>query len=53
LQNNAEKITGKVTPYGMEQILNDKYKTTIDRYKIFIADSEKDLKDTEKELDKL
>lgn len=53
LQGNAEKITGRVTPFGMEQVLEDKLKRTIDAYKKFIEDSEKDLKDTEADVEKL
>ena len=28
MQENAEKLTGKVTPFGMEQILQEKFKNT-------------------------
>lgn len=53
LRGNAEKITGRVTPFGMEQVLEEKLQRTIEAYKKFIEDSEKDLKDTEADVEKL
>ena len=53
LSSNAEQITGKVTPYGMELVLQDKFKRTTVAYQRFIEDSEKDLKDTQTEVDKV
>jgi len=46
LQNNAEKITGKVTPFGMEQVLQEKFRQTTEAYKKFIEESDKDVKDS-------
>ena len=45
LQENAEKITGKVTPFGMEQVLQAKFKNATTAYQKFLEESEKDLKD--------
>ena len=53
MQENAEKITGKVTPFGMEQVLQEKYARTVEGYERFIEDSEKDLKEAELEADSL
>lgn len=53
LQDSAEKITGKVTPYGMELVLQEKFKKTTLAYQRFIEDSEKDLKETTIEVDKV
>eukprot|EP00347_Sterkiella_histriomuscorum_P020386 403338000 len=53
LQDNAAKITGKVTPFGMEQCLQDKFKKTTNNYQQFLKESEKDLQDTTKEVDKV
>ena len=33
MQANAEKITGKVTPFGMEKVLQEKYHNTEAAYK--------------------
>ncbi|CDW75938.1 UNKNOWN [Stylonychia lemnae] len=53
LHNNAEKITGKVTPYGMEQVLQEKFQKTTNNYQQFLSESEKDLKDTQNDLDRV
>ena len=39
LENGADKVTGKVTPYGMAQILSEKYHITQQTYQKFIDDS--------------
>ena len=53
LDSSAEKLTGKVTPYGMENTLEEKYKATQDIFKRFLEESSEDLKETGIELDDL
>ena len=53
LQENAEKITGKVTPFGMEQVLQDKFKKTNKNYNQFLKEAERDLQETQREVDKV
>lgn len=50
LKQSAEQITGKVTPYGFEQTLNERFRKTNEDYERFIGDSNRDTKETEKEV---
>ena len=50
MQENAEKLTGKVTPFGMEQILQEKFKQTTTQYESYLKESQKDLDETESEI---
>lgn len=53
MQSNAAKITGKVTPYGMEQVLQEKFQRTTKAYQKFLEESEADLRETTDEVDKV
>ena len=44
-------ITGKVTPYGMDQVLNEKYIKATTAYRQFLEESQKDRDETREELD--
>ena len=44
-------ITGKVTPYGMDQVLNEKYMKATTAYKQFLEESQKDRDETKEELE--
>ena len=50
MQENAEKLTGKVTPFGMEQILQEKFKQTTQQYESYLKESQKDLDETDAEI---
>ena len=44
---------GMITPFRMEQLLNNQYKKTIDSYETFVDESEQDLRQTQEELNSL
>ncbi len=46
LQDNAEKLTGKVTPYFMESVLQQKLADTSKQYDEYIHESQVDLDGT-------
>lgn len=50
MQDNAERLTGKVTPFGMEQLLQEKFKSTSQQYEVYLQESQEDLDETDKEI---
>lgn len=50
MQDNADKLTGKVTPFGMEQILQEKFKKTSQQYEFYLNESQQDLDETDREI---
>ena len=50
MQDNAEKLTGKVTPYFMESILQQKLAETSKQYESYIQESQMDLDGTNKDI---
>ena len=50
LQDNADKLTGKITPYVMEQILQEKLALANKQYDTYILESETDLNAADKEI---
>lgn len=50
MQDNAEKLTGKVTPYFMESILQKKLTDTSKQYDSYIQESQMDLDGTNKDI---
>jgi hypothetical protein len=50
MKENAEKVTGKVTPYGFELTLNEQFRQTTEQYEKFLLESSKDTKESEKEV---
>jgi len=50
IEMQNDKTGGLVTPLRMEQLLNQQFKTTVDGYEQFVADSATELDDTQREL---
>ena len=50
MQDNAEKLTGKVTPYFMESVLQQKLAETSKQYDSYIQESQMDLDGTNKDI---
>ena len=50
LTENAEKLTGKVSPFMMEQILNKKMQKSNSQYEQYIKESQEDLEATDIEI---
>jgi len=50
VQAGAEKLTGKVTPFGMEQLLQEKFKTVSTEYESYLRESQDDLDETDHEI---
>lgn len=52
MQQEAQQITGKVTPYGFEQSLNEIFKRRSEGYNTFVEEAVKDCREREKQVDK-
>ncbi len=53
MKKEAEDIGGRVTPFGFEQALNERFRITNTEYQQFIKDAKSDARLAEKERDKL
>ena len=50
LYENAQKLTGKITPFGFEQMLQEKLFATTSEYENYIKESTLDLENTEDDI---
>jgi hypothetical protein len=48
MQSEAQQITGKITPYGFEQSLNEIFKRRSEGYNTFVDEAIKDCREKEK-----
>lgn len=53
LESSSDKLSQRVTPYGMEIKLEERYKHTQDAFKKFLEDSVHDLEETQRELEEI
>jgi len=52
MQSEAQQITGKITPYGFEQSLNEIFKRRSEGYNTFVDEAIKDCREEEKQVEK-
>ena len=49
MKHSAEKITGRVTPFGMELVLNEKFRKSAHDYAQFMDETVVEWKEAERE----
>ena len=52
MQAEAQQVTGKITPYGFEQSLNEIFKRRSEGYNTFVDEAVKDCRERERQVEK-